>query len=143
MSNRALPDRQSVHTADLGLFGYELLYRTGPVSHAEISDADQATGKLVVSTIMDIGLEQLVGEHRAFMMDALAARATPLAESSGAEANPGFSRESLPRARCADRSRLRSSPARPAAGPPIRLQRYPSNSGTRLVPHRSHHDTGS
>jgi EAL and modified HD-GYP domain-containing signal transduction protein len=67
MTNRVFLARQPIHDANVELFGYELLYRTGPVSHADIGDADQATAEVVVSTIMDIGLEQLVGEYRAFI----------------------------------------------------------------------------
>jgi len=48
--------------------GYELLYRTEEsLNKATITNGDQATSQVIVNSIMDMGLERLVGQHTAFI----------------------------------------------------------------------------
>jgi EAL and modified HD-GYP domain-containing signal transduction protein len=48
-------------------FGYELLYRDGDANSATIRDEDEATAQVVVNTLMETGLRQMVGDHLAFI----------------------------------------------------------------------------
>jgi EAL and modified HD-GYP domain-containing signal transduction protein len=46
---------------------YELLFRRDSMASAEIEDGDRATAQTLVGSIMDIGLDQLVGDKLAFV----------------------------------------------------------------------------
>ena len=59
--------RQPIFTADLRLFGYELLCRNGLSNQADILNGDQATSQVVMNALVDIGLDELVGEFPAFI----------------------------------------------------------------------------
>ena len=47
--------------------GYELLYRSGFMPRAVVGDGEIATARVALSALTDIGLEQLVGEHSAWI----------------------------------------------------------------------------
>lgn len=47
------------------IFGYELLFRDNDAGRAEYIDEDEATAQVIVSTFMEIGLEQMVRDRRA------------------------------------------------------------------------------
>jgi EAL and modified HD-GYP domain-containing signal transduction protein len=64
---RVLLSRQPIFRQDMSLFGYELLFRYGDTSRALISDGAQATAQVIVKAMMDIGLDDMVGPHRAFI----------------------------------------------------------------------------
>ena len=49
------------------LVGYELLFRDGMNNHAVISDQDQATAQVVINALLETGLDNLVGTHRAYI----------------------------------------------------------------------------
>ena len=59
--------RQPIYDASLKLAGYELLFRSGDVGHAQFVNGDQATSEVITSAVVDIGLDTLVGEHPAFI----------------------------------------------------------------------------
>src|SRR5215471_21868525 len=48
-------------------FGYELLFRDSHEDRARFSDGDQATAEVIVSAFMEIGLDEIVGRHLAFI----------------------------------------------------------------------------
>jgi c-di-GMP phosphodiesterase len=64
---RVLVSRQPIYHADNTVLGYELLYRDGDSDHASFSDGARATAQVLVNTLMEIGMDELVGRHRAFI----------------------------------------------------------------------------
>lgn len=59
--------RQPIFDRDLKLFAYELLFRSGMANHAGQFDGDQATSQVIVNVFMELGLDQIVGTHWAFI----------------------------------------------------------------------------
>ena len=59
--------RQPIYDRQLRVYAYELLYRRDASSQANVIDGDQATSEVVVNSIMDIGLENIVGNRPAFI----------------------------------------------------------------------------
>ena len=59
--------RQPIVDARMKLYGYELLYRDGYEERVLFDDADAATYHVVARTVLDIGLETLVGVGAAFV----------------------------------------------------------------------------
>jgi EAL and modified HD-GYP domain-containing signal transduction protein len=64
---RVLVSRQPIYTANMGELGYELLFRNSTEDRASFTDGDHATANVIVNTFMDIGLEEVVGRHLAFI----------------------------------------------------------------------------
>lgn len=60
--------RQPIYDRDLKVVGYELLYRKDPlINRAEFEDVDQACSQVLLDTLVEVGIENLVGNHLAFM----------------------------------------------------------------------------
>ncbi len=59
--------RQPIYDSSLRVAGYELLYRGGNCAAADFCDGDRATTEVMTSSIVDIGLDKLVGNHPAFI----------------------------------------------------------------------------
>ena len=59
--------RQPIYTQQLDVFAYELLFRSGELQHAGVTDGNQATAQVLVNTFLELGLETLVGSKRAFV----------------------------------------------------------------------------
>ena len=59
--------RQPIYNQGLEVMAYELLFRSGDANHAAILDGDQATSQVILNTFTEFGLEQIVGEHLAFI----------------------------------------------------------------------------
>ena len=60
--------RQPIYNAKLEVVAYELLFRTGKVSNeANVIDGDNATTNVIINAITEIGMDQLVGPHKAFI----------------------------------------------------------------------------
>ena len=59
--------RQPIYDSRLRVAGYELLFRGGPAESAQFSNGDQATSEVITSSVVDIGLDNLVGAHPAFI----------------------------------------------------------------------------
>jgi len=59
--------RQPIFDSSMELFGYELLYRSDESNYANIVDPNQATAHTVTLGLVEIGLENLVGKHKAFI----------------------------------------------------------------------------
>jgi EAL and modified HD-GYP domain-containing signal transduction protein len=59
--------RQPIFTADMDVYGYELLYRGSQMNSAGRIDGDIATTKVVLNAFLEIGLENLVGGKLAFI----------------------------------------------------------------------------
>lgn len=60
--------RQPIYDRKLGVYGYELLFRSGEVNNAaDAVSADGATSQTIVNTFIEIGLEKIVGSRYAFI----------------------------------------------------------------------------
>jgi len=59
--------RQPIFDAARAVRGYELLYRCGPYDRATFTDGEEATMTLLMDASMTWGLEELVGDHLAFV----------------------------------------------------------------------------
>lgn len=59
--------RQSIYDRNLNVYAYELLFRGGVDNHANVIDGDRATSKVINNAFIEIGLEQIVGRHLAFI----------------------------------------------------------------------------
>lgn len=59
--------RQPIYDNRLEVAGYELLFRGGLATTANVADGDQATSEVLTSSVVDIGLDNLVGPHPAFI----------------------------------------------------------------------------
>lgn len=60
--------RQAIYDRNLGIHGYELLYRGGADSKvADHSDGDKATAKVILNAFLEQGAEKLVGDGVCFI----------------------------------------------------------------------------
>lgn len=59
--------RQPIFDAKLKVAGYELLFRSGNVDAFDGSDGNKATSLLINNALMEIGLDDLIGEKPAFI----------------------------------------------------------------------------
>ncbi|MAG58777.1 MAG: hypothetical protein CMJ83_21015 [Planctomycetes bacterium] len=59
--------RQPIYDRALNLVAYELLFRSGDVDTANVIDGDQATFKVMLNALVEIGLKRLVGDKKAFI----------------------------------------------------------------------------
>ena len=60
--------RQPIYRKDLSLYAYELLFRGNHnAADASFTDNDAATSDVLYNTFIEIGLENIIGEHRAFV----------------------------------------------------------------------------
>lgn len=58
--------RQPIYNNQLGIFAYEMLFRTGEVNAAgDDLDKDGATSQVIINTFLDMGLDNLVGDGMA------------------------------------------------------------------------------
>jgi len=59
--------RQPIFDNSLEVFGYELLYRAHDTEGVVNVDGDQATSQVLLNSFMEMGLNELVGDHKAFV----------------------------------------------------------------------------
>jgi EAL and modified HD-GYP domain-containing signal transduction protein len=59
--------RQPIYNRSLNVIGYELLFRASDQNFAEIPDSDVATSQVLLNAVLELGLDRLVGPHRAFV----------------------------------------------------------------------------
>lgn len=60
--------RQPIFDVNMRVFAYELLFRSGSEeNHAQILGADNATAQVMMNLFGDLGLKEVVGEHKAFI----------------------------------------------------------------------------
>lgn len=58
--------RQPIYNRNLGVYAYELLFRSSQENIADIQhNADDATSQVIINTFVDMGLENLVGKSKA------------------------------------------------------------------------------
>jgi len=59
--------RQPIYNRALDVVAYELLFRDSDGGHAVITDPEAATSKVILNSFTEIGLENIVGNRRAFI----------------------------------------------------------------------------
>ncbi|MGD8842028.1 MAG: HDOD domain-containing protein [Gammaproteobacteria bacterium] len=59
--------RQPIYDRKMQVYGYELLFRGASDNRARFTDGDQATTDVIVNTFLEIGLDNIVGDHLAFI----------------------------------------------------------------------------
>ena len=60
--------RQPIYDQKLRIMGYELFYRHAEDdTSAQFLDAEVATSQVVLNTVSEVGLDRIVGEHKAFI----------------------------------------------------------------------------
>jgi len=59
--------RQPIFDTNLKVIAYELLFRSGSTNEAHVIDGDTATSDVMLNALTEIGLEVLVGHHKAFI----------------------------------------------------------------------------
>ena len=58
---------QPIYDRGLGVDAYELLYRGETTGDNEIFDGNKATSQVILNAFVEIGIDELVGPHRAFI----------------------------------------------------------------------------
>lgn len=59
--------RQPIFDARLNVIAYELLFRSDDANEANVIDGEKATSDVILKALTDIGMERLVGQHKAFI----------------------------------------------------------------------------
>ena len=59
--------RQPIYDRNLGVYAYELLFRSEQSDTADITDGDKATSDVIVNTFLEIGLDNIVNKRPAFI----------------------------------------------------------------------------
>lgn len=59
--------RQAIYDRRMQVYGYELLYREGETANAPGVDGNEATARVILNSFMELGLERIVGQRRAFI----------------------------------------------------------------------------
>ena len=60
--------RQPIFDKKMDVYAYELLFRNGSDSiRAEVMDGDSATSQVLMNCFVEIGLDKIVGRHKAFI----------------------------------------------------------------------------
>ncbi len=59
--------RQPIYDRRLGVYAYELLFRTADMNRAAITDGDKATSDVIINTFLEIGLDNIVSNRLAFI----------------------------------------------------------------------------
>lgn len=62
-----LVGRQPIFNRSMEVYAYELLYRSSQENRAVIVDGDQATLQVVINSLVEMGLETIVGREMAFI----------------------------------------------------------------------------
>lgn len=65
--HEVLIGRQPIYNRELEVIAYELLYRTNDNNSADFCDSHQATGQMLANALIDIGLDNLVGDRLAYI----------------------------------------------------------------------------
>jgi EAL and modified HD-GYP domain-containing signal transduction protein len=58
--------RQPIFDRHMRVYAYELLYRHGFVDRAVITDFDAASSEVIINSLIEVGLDRLVGDRKAF-----------------------------------------------------------------------------
>lgn len=64
---RVLVSRQPIFRGDMAVLGYELLFRDSDTETANVSDGARATATVIANSLMEVGMDELIGRHVAFI----------------------------------------------------------------------------
>ena len=67
LKQSAFVGRQAIFDRQMEVFGYELLYRDGTGNSANIMDEDEASARVMVNTFLELGIDHIAGNARAFV----------------------------------------------------------------------------
>jgi len=56
---------QPIYNKSLEIYAYHLLFRNNDINKAQFSNEDQATSEVILNTLTNIGLDKIVGSHKA------------------------------------------------------------------------------
>ena len=59
--------RQAIFDRKMKVYAYELLYRSGKTNSADFNDPDLATTQVTLNTIIEVGLDKIINESKAFI----------------------------------------------------------------------------
>ena len=59
--------RQPIYNFKLDVVSYELLFRSDAENRAEFLDGDQATSQVLINSLVEIGLDNLIGDRQAYI----------------------------------------------------------------------------
>jgi len=59
--------RQPIYDRGLSVFAYELLFRNSEDNRADFINGDDATSQVILSALIEVGLDELVGDKMAFI----------------------------------------------------------------------------
>jgi len=62
-----LVGRQPIFDRYMKVYAYELLYRSSDQNSANFGDGDQATTQVILNTLIEMGLDSIVGDAKAFI----------------------------------------------------------------------------
>ena len=65
--DKVLVGRHAIFGLEQEVFAYELLYRNGEANQANFTDGDQATARVMLNALLEIGLDRIVGDQLAFI----------------------------------------------------------------------------
>jgi len=65
--NEIFIGRQPIYDRQLDVYAYELLFRAADANRAHITDGDKATSDVIINTFLEIGLDNIVSNRRAFI----------------------------------------------------------------------------
>ena len=65
--DKVLVGRHAIFGLEQEVFAYELLYRNGEANQANFTDGDQATARVMLNALLEIGLDRIVGNQLAFI----------------------------------------------------------------------------
>lgn len=58
--------RQPILDRDQRIAGYELLFRSSDASYADIDDFSMASARVILNTLTEFGIEEILGKHKGF-----------------------------------------------------------------------------
>ena len=67
LTRRCFVGRQAIFDRSGKVTAYELLFRSGETNRAMIVDSDMATAQVLTNTFMELGIDTVVGDKRAFV----------------------------------------------------------------------------
>lgn len=67
LTNEVYVGRQPIFDRTLNVYGYELLFRSGHTSQANVIDGNHATSKVIINTFLEIGLEHITNNLPTFI----------------------------------------------------------------------------
>jgi EAL and modified HD-GYP domain-containing signal transduction protein len=59
--------RQPIYDAQRKIFAYELLFRNPGGAHADFPDGDEATARVILNALLDIGIDKIAGSEPVFL----------------------------------------------------------------------------